>query len=121
MEKPLNFLSETARWETASEFTTPNGVISKGTGESLIEINERGITNKSWALINKKKIENNYVIHKVTENRYEYTSTLIFTIALIGITMLVCIGINLLFFSAQPRTQKVAHIRNYRYIQTESP
>lgn len=74
MEKPLNFLSETAHWETVSEFTTPDGVISKGMGESLIEVNDTGITNKSWVSINKKKIENNYVIHKVSENRYEYTS-----------------------------------------------
>jgi len=74
MQKPLNFLSETACWETISEFTTPDGVISKGKGESLVELSDTGIINKSWALINEKKIENNYVIHKVTENRYEYTS-----------------------------------------------
>lgn len=44
-----HFLSESAVWQTTSEFVTPEGIISKGIGESVLSIHKEEIINKSWA------------------------------------------------------------------------
>lgn len=74
MEKTLHFLSESAIWETTSEFVTPTGEVSKGTGESIIKIDGDLIINESWAILQGRKIENNYKIERLSVNHYQYTS-----------------------------------------------
>lgn len=71
MEKTHHFLSESVIWETVSEFITPTGEISKGMGESVIKIDGDLIINESWAMLQGKKIENNYKIERLSENRYQ--------------------------------------------------
>jgi len=69
-----HFLSESATWQTTSDFVTPNGIISYGKGESVITIHPDNITNNSWAQLGEIKRENNYLIHRVSTNRYLFES-----------------------------------------------
>ena len=70
----MNFLSETVLWITSSEFVDSKGNISRGQGESEINVSEELITNNSWVVMGGNKIENNYSIRKVTDTRYQYSS-----------------------------------------------
>ncbi|MCD7899562.1 MAG: hypothetical protein LUH22_06735 [Bacteroides sp.] len=72
--KERHFLFESIIWESVSEFVTPNGDVSKGIGESVIQLNGDLITNESWAIIKGKRVDNNYKIRRLSENRYQYTS-----------------------------------------------
>lgn len=69
-----HFLSETAVWESVSEFVSPDGTVSEGRGESAIHIEGGLITNESWVIMQDKKMENMYEIKPQTENRYQYIS-----------------------------------------------
>ncbi len=70
----MHFLSNTALWESLSEFVTPDGKISNATGESEIIINGDKIEIKSWAMLNDSKITNFYSITKITETKYTFIS-----------------------------------------------
>ena len=70
----MHLLSESATWETESEFVDGNGNISRATGESKIEVFDNYIINKSWIDLGGNKISNDYRIEKSSENRYLYRS-----------------------------------------------
>lgn len=74
MKEYKHLLSESALWTTVSEFVDPKGEISKGEGQSIIEISDKKITNDSWANTPNGKMENKYTIRKLSETRYLYTS-----------------------------------------------
>lgn len=74
MEDCKHLLSETAVWKTSSEFVDAKGQVSEGIGETHIEIRDEAITNSSWVMLNRQKINNKYVIRKISEKRYEYES-----------------------------------------------
>lgn len=59
----LHFLSESCIWESTSEFTDPNGNISKGNGISDIKVFNDKITNNSYAEFDEKIMYNDYEIH----------------------------------------------------------
>jgi len=69
-----HFLSESAVWESASEFVTPDGVVSHGYGESAITVNGNGIVNESWVLIGDFKRVNNYKIIRISEFVFTFES-----------------------------------------------
>lgn len=61
-----HLFTESAVWETTSEFVSPEGKISHAKGESIISVNETEITNKSWVELDKIKRVNNYKITPVS-------------------------------------------------------
>jgi len=69
-----HFLSDSAVWETVSEFLGPDGKVSEGTGESVINIDGNLITNESWVTIQDNRMENRYEIRPLSVNRLQYTS-----------------------------------------------
>lgn len=69
-----HFLSETAVWESISEFVSPNGKISYAEGESVITISEKEITNNSWAQIGDMKRTNHYKITPLPPTELTYES-----------------------------------------------
>lgn len=70
----MHLLSESNLWETVSEFVTPNGVISKASGETEIIFADVVIENRSWVMINNRKLENMYSIKKVSDQLYTFVS-----------------------------------------------
>lgn len=69
-----HFLSESAVWQTTSEFVSPNGEISNAKGESVISISKTELTNESWAQIGDVKRINNYKIIPVSPTEFSYKS-----------------------------------------------
>ncbi len=69
-----HFLSESAIWQTSSEFVTPEGIISKGEGQSIISIYENEIINESWAQLEDIRRTNNYRIIPVSSTEYVFES-----------------------------------------------
>lgn len=69
-----HFLSESAVWQTTSEFISPNGEISNAKGESIISVSETELTNESWAQIGHVKRINNYKIISVSPTEFSYES-----------------------------------------------
>lgn len=69
-----HFLSESAVWQTTSEFVTPSGEVSNAEGESVISIFESEISNESWAQIGDIKRMNNYKITYVSPTELSYQS-----------------------------------------------
>jgi hypothetical protein len=70
----MTFISENAIWITESEFVTAEGIISKATGETQINIANETITNHSFAEINGNTLVNDYEIHLTNTNRYPFQS-----------------------------------------------
>lgn len=70
----MHLLSETGKWKTESEFVSPDGIISKATGESNIVVNKQEIRNNSWAVLSNIKRINNYKITRITDNEYQFES-----------------------------------------------
>lgn len=69
-----HFLSESAVWQTTSEFVAPNGEISNAKGESVISVSETELTNESWAQTGDVKRINNYRIIPVSPTEFSYES-----------------------------------------------
>jgi len=69
-----HFLSESATWQTISEFVTPDGKISHAKGESMISVSDMEIKNKSWAQLNGIKRTNDYKIISISPLEYIYES-----------------------------------------------
>nr|WP_320059370.1 hypothetical protein [uncultured Bacteroides sp.] len=61
-----HLLSESATWQTISEFVTPDGKISHAEGESVISISETEIVNESWAQLDGVRRMNNYKITPIS-------------------------------------------------------
>ena len=57
-----HLLSETARWITETEFVYPDGSISKGKGESNIDVKAQIVINNSRTMFGETEIINDYVI-----------------------------------------------------------
>lgn len=72
MEVEKSFLSETAIWKTVSEFVDPTGQIFIGEGESNVIVNGKSIANRSWLTVLGTKLENNYSITQISQNRYQF-------------------------------------------------
>lgn len=70
----MHLLSENGLWKTESEFITPEGNITKATGESKIELHNGIIYNHSFVILKNEKICNDYEIKKKKENHYVYES-----------------------------------------------
>ncbi len=70
----MHLLSESASWLATSEFVTPDGMISKATGKSIITVHENEITNESWAQTGYIKRQNNYRIKPVSFFEYHFES-----------------------------------------------
>lgn len=70
----LHFLSESAIWQTTSEFITPDGNISYAEGESAVSVSETIITNESWVQIDDVIRRNNYKITPVSSTEFSYES-----------------------------------------------
>jgi len=70
----MHLLSETAKWKTESEFVSPDGIISKATGESYIIVKKQEIRNDSWAVFGGMKRVNNYKIRIVSNYEYHFES-----------------------------------------------
>lgn len=73
-EQPKHLFSENALWKTKSEFTDAEGNVSKGIGESLIELKNGLISNTSWALVGGDLMENNYTIVSHSPTRFKSVS-----------------------------------------------
>ncbi len=69
-----HLLSETALWITETEFVYPDGSISKGRGESNIDVKEIIIMNNSRTMFGENKITNDYVIRYSSDNEYMFES-----------------------------------------------
>lgn len=69
-----HFLSESAIWQTISEFVAPNGEISNAEGESVISVFETEIINESWAQVCNVKRVNDYKITPVSLTEFSYES-----------------------------------------------
>ncbi len=61
-----HLFSESAIWETTSEFVTPDGTISHAKGESVISVCEQEIVNDSWAQLDEIRRTNRYKIVPVS-------------------------------------------------------
>jgi hypothetical protein len=70
----MNLLSENGIWITESEFVAADGKISKATGETQIHIDNRIISNHSFAEIDGKKLINDYEITISDTNRHPFQS-----------------------------------------------
>jgi len=70
----MHLLVESSLWESVSEFVTPEGNIMNAIGETKIIVDENKIENKSWAMVNGSKIENFYLITKISETKYSFVS-----------------------------------------------
>lgn len=70
MDRNMKHLfSESATWETTSEFVNPQGEISYAQGQSTITVKENEITNSSWAQLGEVKRVNNYRITPVSASK----------------------------------------------------
>jgi hypothetical protein len=69
-----HLLSETARWITETEFVYRDGSISKGRGESIIDVKEIIVINNSRTMFGENKISHDYVIRYVSDNEYSFES-----------------------------------------------
>jgi len=69
-----HFLSESAIWQTTSEFVTPNGDISYAKGESVISVEDKEIINESWVQMTDIKRVNNYKIIPVSPFAFAFES-----------------------------------------------
>ncbi len=67
-----HLFSESATWQTTSEFVSPDGNISSAKGESVISVGQMEITNDSWAELGGVKRTNNYKITPLSQT--EFTS-----------------------------------------------
>ncbi len=67
-----HLLSESGSWLTNSEFVAADGSITIAKGMSVIFIEEKVITNESWAQVGNIRRKNNYRIISVSNT--EYTS-----------------------------------------------
>jgi len=74
MREYKHLLSESAIWSTVSEFVDAQGNISRGEGQSTIEVTGEQITNDSWIDPPNGRMENKYNIRKISDTRYLYTS-----------------------------------------------
>jgi len=70
----MHLLSESAIWQTESEFVLPDGKISKASGETSIVVLENEIENKSWASFGEFKRINNYSIKVLSKNELAFES-----------------------------------------------
>jgi len=70
----MHLLSETAVWNTTSEFVMPDGMITKALGKSSIEISGDVILNKSWAKFGDVLRENDYRITVISPFEYRFES-----------------------------------------------
>ena len=70
----MHLFSESALWETKSEFVTQDGTISKGYGETRIYFEDHLIFNQSWVKLENALRENHYKINPVSENFFEFES-----------------------------------------------
>lgn len=69
-----HLLSETARWITETEFVYPDGSISKGKGESNIDVKAQIVINNSRTMFGQTEITNDYVIRLNSDNEYMFES-----------------------------------------------
>lgn len=69
-----HFLSETAVWQTTSEFVTSDGTTSHARGKSVVTVSETEIINESWAQMGEVKRINNYKITPVSPNELIFES-----------------------------------------------
>lgn len=69
-----HFLSESALWETTSEFVIPDGHISFACGESVITVNDKKIINESWAQMENIRRVNNYHITRLSPSKFYFES-----------------------------------------------
>ncbi|HCO67508.1 MAG TPA: hypothetical protein DIT04_07115 [Dysgonomonas sp.] len=74
MKKYKNLLSESAVWNTVSEFIDPEGNITSAEGQSVITLSSSGIINDSWVRNADGQIRNKYVISKNSETHFTYVS-----------------------------------------------
>jgi len=65
-----HLFSESAIWQTTSEFVAPDGKISHAEGKSVIIISKTEITNKSWADVDGIRRVNNYKITPVSQSEF---------------------------------------------------
>jgi len=70
----MHFLSEPSLWITYSEFTDPEGNISRGTGKTHIRFTDSGLRNESWVKLEGQAIRNDYLIHPSSDNLYHFES-----------------------------------------------
>ncbi|MDH6342146.1 hypothetical protein M2480_000525 [Parabacteroides sp. PFB2-12] len=63
-----HLFSESAIWETTSEFVASDGTISHAKGESVISVSEQEIVNESWAQLDEVRRVNNYKIVPVSSS-----------------------------------------------------
>lgn len=65
----IHLFSESATWDTTSEFVSPEGESSYAQGQSVISVREQEIINDSWAQIGKIKRINEYRIIPVSSSK----------------------------------------------------
>lgn len=73
-EPVLHFLSKSGVWHSISEFVDAQGVVSRATGMSTIEVSTEGITNRNYAELDGKRLCNDYEIRVVSPDEFHYRS-----------------------------------------------
>jgi hypothetical protein len=70
----MHLLSESAVWNSISEFISSDGTITEAIGETSIVIKENEIINNSWASLGESKRINNYRIKIISKNELRFES-----------------------------------------------
>nr|WP_320000151.1 hypothetical protein [uncultured Draconibacterium sp.] len=70
----MHLLSESAVWNSMSEFISSDGTTTKAIGETSIVINENEIINNSWASLGESKRINNYRIKTISKKELLFES-----------------------------------------------